>query len=113
MTRYSGEIGFGITEETPPGSGNWITRIVAKEMKGDVRTNSSSLNSGESVNPGVSLSNTISLAASTYALQNYQAIRYAKWMGVRWAVRNVEVQRPRLLLSLGEVYNGPTPPTTP
>jgi hypothetical protein len=36
-------------------------------------------------------------------------MRYVEWAGVRWTVQDVEVQRPRLLLRLGEVYNGKSP----
>jgi hypothetical protein len=39
-------------------------------------------------------------------------IRYVEWMGELWTVANVETQRPRLILTLGEVYNGPTSTTT-
>lgn len=113
MTRYSGEVGFGFTEEDPPDSGTWVTRIVAKDMKGDVGRSTRQLEGSGAVNPDVSLSNSISLVASTYALENYQAIRYAMWKGVRWTVTEVEVRDHRLILSLGEVYNGPTPQPAP
>ena len=47
--------------------------------------------------------------ADSYAEENFFAIKYVRWMGARWVVTNVEVRRPRLILNLGEVYNGPTP----
>ncbi len=51
----------------------------------------------------------ISIVADAYARGHFFAIRYVEWAGERWTVTNVEVQAPRLILQLGEVYNGPTP----
>lgn len=109
MTRFSGEVGFGFTSEDPPGSGKWPTTIETRVMRGDVVRNSSRIAATDSANPNVSLSHSISIVAGAYGLANYQAIRYVMWEGVRWTVTEVEVRRPRLILTLGEVYNGPTP----
>lgn len=109
MARYSGEVGFGFTKEDPLGSGKWVTEIVEKAVKGDISRSMQNQDGSSSVNPNLTLSNTISVVASTYALENYQAIRYVVWRGARWIVTSVEVRRPRLILTLGEVYNGPTP----
>jgi hypothetical protein len=51
--------------------------------------------------------------ADAYANEHFFAIRYVEWAGVLWTVSMVEVQSPRLLLRLGEVYNGPTPAVAP
>lgn len=76
---------------------------------GDVVRNSRKLQAGESVNDDLSVDNSISIVADAYANEHFFAIRYVEWAGIRWKVSNVEVQSPRLLLRLGEVYNGPTP----
>jgi hypothetical protein len=52
--------------------------------------------------------NSISIVGNEYALEHYLSIRYVEWAGELWTVANVEIQRPRLILRLGEVYNGPT-----
>ena len=36
-------------------------------------------------------------------------MRYVHWMGALWEVNSVEVLNPRLILTIGGVYNGPTP----
>jgi hypothetical protein len=61
------------------------------------------------VNPDTASGNSISIVADAFAREQYFAIRYVEWAGVRWAVSDVEVQHPRLILRLGEVYNGLTP----
>lgn len=66
------------------------------------------LESDQKVNFDLAVSNSISVVADAYANENFHAIRYIRWMGSLWIVTTVEVQRPRLLLELGGVYNGPT-----
>ena len=77
-----------------------------KKYRGDITKNVKRFDSGDSLNDNISLNNTISIVADAYAYENYFAIRYVEWMGARWKVTSVEVQRPRLILSVGGVYNG-------
>lgn len=77
---------------------------------GDVVRNTRQLQAGESVNDDLSVSNSISIVADEFADMHFHTIRYVEWAGTRWKVSDIEVQRPRLLLRLGGIYNGPTPP---
>lgn len=108
MARFHGEVGYAHTDvETAPGV--WADQIVEKTYFGDeVRTNRR-LQEGENLQKDLSVSNSISIVADPYAIEHFFAIRYVKWAGVLWTVIDVEVQRPRLILRLGGVYNGPTP----
>lgn len=64
----------------------------------------------DSVNPELSTSNTIEIMADDrYVSENVFAIRYVVWAGVAWKVTEVTLQRPRLLLRLGGVYDGKRP----
>ena len=76
---------------------------------GDVVLNTRNLETGVSVNDDISVGNSISIVADAYANEHIFAMRYIKWQGVLWKIVSVEVVRPRLLLRLGGVYNGPTP----
>jgi hypothetical protein len=107
MAKFHGEIGYGETAETPPDSGVWVDSITERLYFGDVVRNAASNQEGEQLNNDISVSNSISIVADAYANENFHAIRYIKWMGSLWSVTEVEVQRPRLLLRLGGVYNGP------
>ena len=109
MARFYGEVGYGATAESAPGV--WDDVITEKKYRGDVVRNTRRYSEGESVNDDLSVSNSISIVADDYALEHLFAIRYVKWSGVLWKVQTVEVQRPRLLLRLGGVYNGPKAPT--
>lgn len=104
MPKFYGAIGFAAMVETVPGV--YEEQIVSHNYYGDVNRNTRRLQTGESVNDNINVSNEISIIADPYARQNFHAIRYVEWMGTKWKVGTVEVQYPRLILSLGDVYNG-------
>ena len=60
----------------------------------------------ETVNDNVVISNQISIIADPFAMSNFHNIKYVEYMGTRWKITSVDVQYPRLLLTLGGVYNG-------
>lgn len=103
MPKYCGKVGFAIQAETSPGV--WTDEIVERTYYGDVLNNSRRLQSADKLVDDVVISNEISIIADPYAYENFHAIRYATFMGAKWKISSVNVQRPRLTLSLGEVYN--------
>ena len=105
MAKFSGKIGYGVSEETALGV--WEDTIVERSYFGDVVKNTRKLQEGEGLNNDLTVGNSISLVADAYANEHFFAIRYVEWSGALWTVSDVEVQRPRLLLRLGRVYNGP------
>lgn len=109
MARFYGEVGYGDTVESPVGSGVWKDQITEIPYFGDVIRNTRKLDSGEKLNDDISVSNSISIVADDQAIKHFFQIKYVRWAGVLWTVTNVEVKSPRLVLSLGKVYNGPTP----
>jgi hypothetical protein len=113
MAKFHGEIGYGESVENPPGSGVWEDVITEYSYFGDVVRSTRRLEDGEGLNDDIAVNNTISIVADQYAEEHFFAIRYLKWAGTVWTVTNVEVQHPRLLLTLGTVYNGPVLETSP
>lgn len=116
MARFYGRVGYGESVETigedELGTGVWVDQITEHFYYGDVIRNSRNLRDGENLNFDLSVQNSISILADAYANEHFFAIRYIEWAGTLWTVSSVEVQSPRLILRLGEVYNGPTPGTT-
>lgn len=104
MAKFYGPIGFAITTETS--AGVWTEVIKEYNYIGDVIRNTRRLEPGENLNDNLTINNSISIVADPFANQNFHAMRYVKWMGASWKITNVEVQRPRLLLTIGGVYNG-------
>ena len=103
MAKYFGKIGYAATKEVKPGV--WEPQIVEREYFGDVTRIINRNQSTDKVNDNIVVSNAISIVADPFANENFSTIVYAEYMGVLWKVSSVEVQFPRLILSIGEVYN--------
>lgn len=104
MNKFYGKIGYAISEETTPGV--WVERIVERSYYGDVIRNIRRLQSSENLNDNINVSNEISIVADAFANQNFHSMRYVEYMGTKWKVSSIEVKYPRLILSIGGVYNG-------
>lgn len=106
MAKFFGKIGYVENVVTAPG----VTDEMPKEYEyyGDVLRNTRKYESGEHLNDNLNVNNMISIVADAYAYDHFFAMRYIKWMGACWKITNVEVQRPRLILTIGGVYNGIT-----
>lgn len=109
MAKFFGKVGFNMGQvETAPGV--WNDVIEERSYYGDVIVKNRRLEEAEdNVNFDIATSNSISIVADDHANEHIFAIRYVEWSGSLWIVQTVEVQRPRLLLYLGGLYNGPKP----
>lgn len=107
MARFFGKVGFGHTVETSPGVHEMV--ITERDYYGNVLSNSVKSDDGSSILPNLTIGNSFSIVADAYANENFWAIQYITWSGVRWSVVDVKVLPPRLIIRPGEVYNGPTP----
>lgn len=104
MAKFYGNIGFAETVETEPGV--WVEEMTVRPYYGDLVRNTRRLENSGVVNDNVNISNDISIIADPYANHNFHSIRYIEFMGAKWKVSNIEVQHPRLILTIGGVYNG-------
>ena len=104
MAKWYGVIGYAETVEIEPGL--WEEKIVERPYYGDITRNTRKLQSSGSVNDNVNISNLLSIVTDPYANLNFYAMRYVEFMGSKWKVTDVEVQSPRLILTLGGLYNG-------
>lgn len=104
MSKWFGKIGYATTKETTPGV--WEEVITEREYFGDVYRNTRKLQSASQVNDDINVSNEISIVADPFARDNFYSMRYVEFMGTKWKVSNIEVQYPRLNLTIGGVYNG-------
>ena len=103
MARWYGTIGYAEVTETEPGV--WTETIVRREYYGDLNRNIRHISSNDKVNEDISVNNELSIVSDPYAMEKFYQMRYAEFMGVKWKVSSVEVRYPRLILSLGGVYN--------
>jgi hypothetical protein len=103
MPKFYGKIGFANMVETTPGV--WEEMVIERNYYGEVVRNTRKLVASNHLNDNISINNEISIVADPYAKQNFHSMRYVEFLGTTWEVTSVEVQYPRLILSLGGVYN--------
>ena len=112
MARFCGKIGYSRQQvETSPGV--YEDRINERTYYGDVTRITLPLEGSDSGNMDILANNTISILADAYAYDHFFDMKYVWWMGTRWIITNVEVQRPRLILTLRGVYNDGDEAATP
>jgi hypothetical protein len=107
MGKFYGKIGYAETIETTPGV--WQESITERSYFGDVLRDTSKMREGKNLNDDLTIDNRLSVVADPYAYQKFHSMRYVEWMGALWKITNIEVQRPRLILTIGGVYNEQTP----
>ena len=105
MAKFYGKIGYGVTEETSPGV--WVEQITERNYYGDIVRNTRRLQTVDQLNDNINIANEFSIVADPYAMDNFHSMRYIEFMGTKWKISNVDASSyPRLIISVGGVYNG-------
>ena len=104
MAKYYGVIGYAETVETTPGV--YEEQITERNYYGELVRNTRRLQTSDQINDNINIANEISIIADPFATQNFHAMRYIEFMGAKWKITNVEVRYPRLILTIGGLYNG-------
>ena len=102
MAKFYGSIGYAETAETKPGV--WEEVITERKYFGDIIRNSRRLQTADKLNDNITVSNEISIVADPFANQNFHSMRYVEFMGAKWKISNIDVQYPRLILTIGGLY---------
>lgn len=104
MARFRGAIGFAQLVEQEPGL--YVEKIVERNYSGDLLQMSRSFQATEQIHDDVVLSAEISIVCDEFALKNFGLVRYVVLGGVKWKISKVNPKFPRLILTVGGVYNG-------
>lgn len=105
MGKFYGKVGFITTEETSPGV--YLPRAKKKTYYGEVLNATKRWRGAEDqVNDNIIVDSRISILSDKFMTENLSHIRFVDWMGALWTVTSVELQFPRVILSIGGVYNG-------
>ena len=111
MAKFYGAVGFDVSDIEGFGDdqdykrGVYVEEYHEQYYSGDLMRDTRSLQTANKLNDDITISNQISIVADPFATENFHAIRYVKYMGAAWKVTSVEVQYPRLILSVGGVFN--------
>lgn len=104
MAKFYGAVGYAESKEIRPGV--WDEVITERNYYGDVLRFSRRFQSADKSTDDVLIDTQISIVTDPYAIDNLHSIRYVEFMGTKWEVSNIEPQYPRILLTLGGLYNG-------
>lgn len=104
MAKYAGLVGYVTDEENPPGV--WSANTTVREMRGDVLRAAFVPQGTDRVNKNITLQHRISVVGDAYSFENFYAIRWLEFMGKKWEVTMAETASPRIILTLGGIYNG-------
>lgn len=104
--KWSGKIGFAQTHEDAPSV--YVEKITERRYFGDVVELGRQMQGSDQINEDVTVGNQLSVLGDPFAQSNLYAMRYVTFMGQRWKITGVKVQYPRLILTLGGLWNGST-----
>lgn len=105
MAKWAGIVCFRDEVESETDPGVWVKVLTEKNYYGDILKNISSLKNEAVINDDINVSNQISIISDPYVRENFHKIIYLTFMGAKWKARQVEVQYPRLVITLGGLYN--------
>jgi len=104
MAKFYGSIGYATFTETTPGIYEEV--ITERKYYGELIRNSRKLQSSENMNDNINVANEVSIISDPFTNNNFHSMRYIEFMGAKWKITNVEVKPPRLILTIGGIYNG-------
>lgn len=111
MNRFYGKIGYAVQEEVR--TGVWEDKISERNHFGELVDKSwREQQSADQVHDNLRINTNIEIIADQFAIDHFSHIRYVCYGGARWTVTGVKAEHPRLILTLGGIYNGPTPEDT-
>ena len=103
MAKFIRPIGFAKQVETEPDI--WEEVITERSYSGELVRTKSRFKTSNSVNSDVDIDTEISIAADQFAIENFRSMVYIEYMGVKWRIESADIKRPRIILTIGGVYN--------
>lgn len=104
MAKFYGIIGFVKTVDK--GKGIWGEELAEKPYAGDVIRNGLRAQSSDKLIDDLIITNQISIIADSFANENLGTMKYVIYRGAKWKILEITESHPRLILTLGGVYNG-------
>ncbi len=104
MAKFCGKVGFETMVEGE--GGVFRADPIEKIYRGDILNMLPKYESSDKLHDDLTLSNEISILADSFAYENFQYMRYVILLGVKWEITSAKIERPRILLRIGGVYNG-------
>ena len=106
MAKYSGMLGYVMpAKEDPPGI--WKPSAVVEKLgRGDLIRQTISNEDVSGLSDGININNQLSIVMDPFINKNLESLKYVILYGTRWEIKSISINRPRVILTLGGVYNG-------
>lgn len=102
MAKYYGHIGFATQVESEPGI--WTDVIEKRPYKGDILRSGRRYEASENINDNFTITNSFSIISDAFLYSHIPAMRYIEYLGTKFKITSVEIERPRVTISVGGVY---------
>jgi len=96
-------IGYVVNVETRPGV--WDDNTFERRYCGETVRSALQTQSSGGVNDNINIATDISIVSNKFANKNFQYMKYIEFMGAKWKIVKVDVRYPRLVLTMGGLYN--------
>ena len=103
MSKFYGKVGFISETETSPGV--WESVVTERPYYGDVIRFDRRWDQPQEVQDNLTLSEEIRIVADSYCMDNVEYMKYVERLGVKWKIKSITPEYPRIRLTLGGVYN--------
>lgn len=104
MNQFVGVIGYANQVETSPGI--WRDQISEISVRGTILKNIRRWNEQESATDNLTLQSRFSVIAPPKLVATAATMRYITVDGHSWEVTSFEIEHPRIVISIGGIYNG-------
>ena len=109
--KFYGNIGFAVTKDM--GDDIWKEVITDKKYAGDVLRLQRNRDSGEHINDGLRINTQISVLMDPWFQDHLSGLRYVDYLGTKWIAESIDIQSPRINITLGGIYHGYEPEEEP
>lgn len=100
---------LGVTGQQEVRPGIWEDVNVEVPVLGTVKQTTEVLEGGDNILPRHVTTTSISVPAREVGLRDNSDIRYIIFKGIPWQIRNIVDEPPKIVIFIGEKYNGPRP----
>ena len=104
MTKCSGVIGYILSVETQPGI--WTGVPTEKNYYGDVVRDNRKIVDNNQINDSLNINNNISILSNKFMLENLAFMKFITFMSSKWKINSVDIIPPRIIITIGGLYNG-------
>ena len=84
--------------------GIWVDAIEERPYKGDIIRSGRRFDNSENINDNFTITNVFSIISDAFLYSHIPAMRYIEYLGSKFKIVSVEVERPRVEIRVGGVY---------